>query len=91
MLDKSRSYSTVSGYGENHAFEQDGKKFDGMGHEIVERTAPSFVENMPIIVDQNANGYKSIKEIKAALIKAGIEFNPRNNSRKSLLNLLGVN
>jgi hypothetical protein len=91
MLDKSRSYSTVSGYGENHVYEQDGKKFDGMGNEIVEGHKPATTENRPIIVDQNANGYMSVKEIKAALIKAGIEFNPRNNSRKSLLSLLGGN
>jgi len=118
MLDKSRPYATVSGFGEKHRFEQDGKKFDATGQEIgakpkaPENPKTDTIENhdagsgkppvaeMPmetrlLIIDKNANGYLSIKEIKAALTAAKVEFNPRNNSRKFLIGLLkgylGVN
>jgi len=33
-LDKRKPYATVSGVGENHVYEQDGKNFDGTGNEI---------------------------------------------------------
>lgn len=105
MLDKSKPYGTVSGVGADHVYEQCGKNFDGQGNEIWKTKKPVKVdqpesETIPIetrllIIDKNANGYLSVKEIKAALTKVGVAFNPRSNHRKSLLNAMktymGVN
>jgi len=109
-LDKSRPFATVCGAGEKHVYEQDGLKFDAQGNEVggkpakvkveppkkdVVDTDAKPIETRLLIVDKNANGYLSVKEIKAALTEAGVEFSKKNNSRPSLLKMLkehmGVN
>ena len=99
-LDRKRPYAVVTGIGEAHKYEQDGKKFDGMGKEICPVQKPSGppvdgaegswvpIENRMLIVDKNANGYLSIKELKSALEAVGVSVSPKNNNRTSLLEQL---
>jgi len=77
-LDKKRPYGTVSGPGTTHRYEQDGRKFDGMGNELSHHVEPAPLSGLPL----------SVPEIKNALDNAGVKYNSRNNSRVSLLKLL---